>query len=105
MDFIQTCVNASEKRDPNSRAIFENMLAHKGEVRAFPDIARDAHVKPYTLYLRAVEQIALKSGYRIEKVDNGVRAISVSIIKYPDGAVDEREREILVTGFRLVDNK
>lgn len=105
MDFIQTCVNASEKRDPSGRILFENMLAHKGELRAFPDIARDANVKPYTLYLKVAEKIALKSGYRIEKVDNGVRAISVSIIKYPDGAISEREHEILVVGYRLVDNK
>ena len=94
-----------EKRNTNGIAIFNNLLAHKGEVRAFLEIAADAHVEPKTKYLTLAEQTARELGYRIEKVENGVMATVVITTKFPNGLVVEREREEPFVGYRLVDNK
>ena len=97
---------ASTKQiNPNGLAIVETLLAHKGEVRAFAEIADEAHIEPKTGFLTSAKKIALEKGFRIEKVEGGVKAIAKTLTEYPNGLKVETSKEVVLDGYRLVDKE
>ena len=96
---------ASNQINPNGLAIFEALHAHKGEVRAFAEIAHEAQIEPKTGYLTSAKKIALDKGFRIEKVEDGVKAVAKTVTEYPNGLKVETSKEVILDGYRLVDKE
>lgn len=93
---------ASKTVNPNGLAIVETLLAHEGEVRAFAEIAHEAHIEPRTGFLTSAKKIAETRGYSIEKVVDGVEVTVKTVSTYPNGFVAESEKTVTLDGYRIV---
>jgi len=93
---------ASKQINPNGLAIVETLLAHEGEVRAFAEIAHEAHIEARTGFLTSAKKIAETRGYSIEKVVDGVEVAVKTVSTYPNGFVAESEKTVTLDGYRIV---
>lgn len=93
---------ASKNINPNGLAIVETLLAHEGEVRAFAEIAHEAHIESRTGFLTAAKKIAETRGYSVEKVVDGVTVTVKTVSTYPNGLEVENEKTVTLDGYRIV---
>ena len=93
----------SKQINPNGLAIVETLIAHKGEILAFAEIANLAKVDAKTGYLTSAKKIAAERKMRIEKVEDGVTAKVKTVTAYPNGLTVETEKEITLDGYRITD--